>query len=262
MSEEKPSTEERQCLLREALDCLPEHQQEKVFEFTDTLFESILTEEDLLHKDAGNPITHHTEVLKHMMRIARGESYPFKKIRKCAALSLLHDIKAVPKITREEREAAKSPEEKSKLELKNLNNRIVHMSAGSVKAEQRLRDLNSRFSTPVFTDKEICDICIVIAIHDIPSIRLKIPNHSKLAMDFREADRLWMQTREGVKADLKRKGNECPTEMECVNQANKNLESYRKERELYGSDPALLEYIFRTKTGLEIFKSLRSQWEN
>ena len=162
------------------------------------------------------------------------------------------------------RDEAKTPEEKAKLELKNLENRIIHMGVGSVRARQLLLTLNERRGTNVFSDQDIDEICSVIAIHDVPSINICIPGDAKIAVAFREADRLWMLTPAGVKADLVRSGIHRPNHGECIKQVENNLKSYRKERDLYCSSSEKFHddcTFFRTSTGYHRFIELYQNWK-
>ena len=260
----KPNDAQRKALLNDALSPLDPAERDKLFKPLDILFESVLTDDALLHEDVDNPIEHHTTVLKHMMAIAKGEGFSWDEIRRAAAIAILHDMQPSPKVTREMRAAAKTPEQKAELELKNMQNRIIHMGIGSHRAKEKLIGANWELGQMFFTKEDAEVICAVIAIHDMPSIDLPIPGNARMAVAFREADRLWMQTEAGVRADGARKGIASPTERQCIDQATKNLDSYRKERALY--DPQAekfhdTETFFRTRSGFNIFKQLRHDWE-
>jgi len=262
----KPNEAKRKALLNDALKPLDSAEREKLFKPLEILFECVLTDDALLHEDVDNPIEHHTTVLNHMMAIAKGEAFSWDEMRRAAAIAILHDMQPSPKVTREMRDAAKTAEQKAELDLKNIKNRIVHMGVGSHRAREKLAEANARNGHVFFTDEDADAVCAVIAIHDIPSIDLPIPSNARMAVAFREADRLWMQTEAGVRADLARKDPpiDNPTTQQCVDQATKNLKSYRKERKLY--DPQTEHFhddetFFRTRAGYNIFTQLRFDWQ-
>lgn len=260
----KPNDAERKALLNDALSPLDSAERDKLFAALDVLFESVLTADALLHEDVDNPIEHHTTVLKQMMTVAKGEGFSWDEIRRASAIAILHDMQPSPKVTREMRAAANTPEQKAELELKNVQNRIGHMGIGSDRAQEKLIGANWELGQTFFTKEDAEVICAVIAIHDIPSIDLPIPGNACMAVAFREADRLWMQTETGVRADLARKGIDNPTTQQCIDQATKNLDSYRKERALYDSQAEEFhdtETFFRTRTGYNIFTQLRLDWQ-
>jgi hypothetical protein len=262
----KPTDSERQALLNDAFSSLDEVERDMLFKPLDVLFESVLTYDALLHVHADNPIEHHTTVLKQMMTIAKGEGFSWDDLRRAAAIAILHDMQPSPKITRAMRDAAKTPAQRAELDLKNIQNRVIHMGVGSHRARGKLADANTKLGQAFFTDADIDAICAVVAIHDIPSIDLPIPGNARMAVAFREADRLWMQTEAGVLADLARKDPPVtnPTEQQCVDQAKSNLKSYRKERELYDSQSEKFcddDTFFRTSTGYIIFERLRLDWQ-
>lgn len=256
-----PSPEELHALLDDALIPLSEKEAEKLCPVLYDLFESVLTRNELLNEDIDNPVTHHTTVLKHMMEIAKGEGL---EILPAAAIALLHDNWPAKKITREMRDAAKTETEKDLLEALNLEYRSEHMKCGSKNAAKRLRELNEKRHEVVFSEEEIYSICGIIAIHDDPSIDKPIVRDNRMAVAFREADRLWMQAPAGVRADLARKKKNSPTPQDCLTQANNNLTSFRKERSLYpvGETFQDQDTFFRTETGFTIFKRYRLYWDN
>ena len=132
------------------------------------------------------------------------------------------------------------------------------MSQGSEVARQLLQQLRDDFD-----DVDVETICAIISIHDNPTIDVPIPREDALAVACREADRLWMQAPLGVRADLARAGVVEPTHQECVEQANKNLGSYRHERGLYDSGSEAFidnDTFFRTRSGHQIFVRYRSRW--
>lgn len=259
-----PTTEERHALLSAGLAPLAADRRAALFPILDALFVSILTGEELLHPDAGNPLDHHTTVLNHALSIALGEGFDRDDIRRIAAIAILHDNWPANRIPRTLRNAAGTPAERAYRDALNVQHRSDHMKKGSANARRRLLELNARRPTTVFTDEDIDLICGVIAIHDNPSINRTIPRANRLAMAFREADRLWMQSPAGVRADLVREGNESPTPQECLARANQNLDSYRAERALYPPDEPFCdaEHLFRTPAGYALFVAYRKYWKS
>jgi len=213
----------------------------------------------------GNPMEHHFKVLEHMVEIAVQEGRSARTITRGAALSLLHDVSAVEKITKEmvANAGKKSQQEAEALDLRRKQNRILHMREGSAIAHRALLDLNEASGRIVFDADDIDAICEVIRIHDNPSLDIPIPRENWLAMAFREADRLWMVTEEGICADLFRK-NKSVDDAACLEQLDHNISRFRDERVLYtSSDDKFVddETFFRTCSGHAIFIRLRDQVE-
>ena len=76
-------------------------------------------------------------------------------------------------------------------------------------ARVRLDELNLEME--VFSADDIDEICRIIGIHDNPKLNKKLLRNDLMAVAFREADRLWMVTREGIHSDLVRKQKRDPT---------------------------------------------------
>lgn len=220
--------------------------------------------EDLKRAEVANPMEHHLIVLGHMMAIARAESFSAADIKRAAALALLHDISAVPKITTQMVEEARrrDPAEANALELRRQQNRILHMREGSAMAHRALLDLNERLGGVVFDAQDIDVVCELIRIHDGPSLNVPIPRRNWMAVAFREADRLWMLTPEGIRVDLVRKNKNPDDPRLCREQLEKNVRRFREERCLYhASEPTEGpfcddETFFRTRKGHAIFRRL------
>ena len=261
---DKPTAAQRQDLLRAGLAPLPPTDQATLLSVLDPLFESLLTDDALLHDDVDNPLSHHTTVLAHILEIAVGEQFSWKDTWRAAAIAILHDLQPAPKITRERRAAAATPREKAELELENLKNRIIHMGLGCVKAREKLLALNETLGRAAATAADIDAITSVIAIHDLPSINLPIPAQAQLAAAFREADRLWMLSPPGILADLARQHNAAPTHDDCLAQVRANLRSYQNERSLYSAaedeDFRDQDTFFRTRTGHAIYQRYLRHW--
>ena len=221
--------------------------------------------EDLRKATIGNPIEHHFKVLDHMVEITVQERRSAPIVARGAALSLLHDVSAVEKITKEMVVDARerSEEEAEALELRRKQNRILHMREGSATAHRMLLDLNEALGRIVFDAEDIDEICEVIRIHDNPSLDIPIARDNWLAMAFREADRLWMVTEEGICADLLRK-NKPVEDAACLKQLDHNVTRFKDERALYKSPDEKFvdaETFFRTQSGHAIFVRLRNQAE-
>jgi len=210
-----------------------------------------------------NPVEHHLIVLKHMMEIVKGEMSPYIVVEQAAALALLHDIAPVKKITTQmvDQTRHRSTAMGEVFELKRQENRMLHMQEGCVIANLRMIELNERMRKIVFDAQSIQSICEVIRIHDNPSINISIPKTNWLAVAFREADRLWMITPEGIYADLSRQQKS--NNMEAYRkQLDANLERFREERLLYRSIESIEgpfcddATFFRTKTGYSLYRRL------
>lgn len=226
------------------------------------LFEMIYT--DLQKAVAGNPVEHHPIVLGHMMEIAKEEMSPYILTEQAAALALLHDISPVDKITTQMVAKARKedPAKADALELKRQQNRILHMREGSAMAHRRMLELNERLGKIVFDAEAIDIVCEAIRLHDNPSLNIPIPRTNWLGVAFREADRLWMITREGILTDLKRK-DKSPDDLAAYSrQLESNIRRFREERSLYRPMEPFEgpfcddETFFRTKAGYAIYRRL------
>jgi len=224
-----------------------------------------ITYVDLRKAVVGNPIEHHPIVLSHMMEISMQEDLLRINVKRAAALSLLHDISSVEKITKQMiKEARKvSAARADTLELRRQQNRILHMREGSAIAHRRLLELNESLEGIAFDAEDIDTICEVIRIHDNPSLDIPIHRENWLAVAFREADRLWMLTEEGIRADLER-GEEknVNDDAACGEQLEFNMRRFREERALYRSVESTEgpfcdnETFFRTQAGHAIYRRL------
>jgi hypothetical protein len=256
--------EKYSAMIAKALVPLGEEMADEIRPMVWVLFDMIFP--DLLKVKAveGNPIEHHLIVLGHMMEIAAGEESPHITMEQAAALALLHDIAPVEKITTQMvAEARKrAPAEADALEFRRQQNRILHMREGSAIAHRRMLELNVRLGKIVFDAQAIDIVCEVIRIHDNPSLNIPIPRTNWLAVAFREADRLWMITHEGIVTDLKRKNKRPDAPGAYSKQLASNIRRFREERSLY----RLIELVegpfcddetfFRTKAGYAIYRRL------
>ena len=136
----------------------------------------------------------------------------------------MHDIAPVDKITKQmiEKARARNPQEAEGLELCRQQNRILHMREGSAMAHRKMLELNDALGRVILDGDDIGAICEVIRIHDNPSLDIILQRRDWLAVAFREADRLWMVTDEGIRADLERK-DMLPTPDVCLSQLESNV---------------------------------------
>lgn len=272
MSIPKPTEDYRQKLILDALKPFEKNPlADKLFKICDCLFEMALNEKQLLHEDADNPIEHHTTVLTHMMEIVKTEfdegKFTWKQVEEAAALAILHDICPVRKITKDMIKSA-PPEMREELQKQRELSVPLHMSGSAEMANELLLALNQEFNEIVFSQEEIKFICDIIAIHDNPKLKIKIPKDNAMAVILRESDRLWMVTLLGVRADLERKKPENPginpddpkTQVEMV---KNNIQRFKEERELYDDDDGLFwdnRFFFHNRAAGEIFKRWLNYW--
>lgn len=263
----QPSPVYRRTLIGDALSALPDDREAVwLIDILDELFALALTNDLLLNQNADNPVEHHTTVLDHAVRICVGEGFNSSEITHIAApLSLLHDVWPVQRITRDM--ILNEPDVQRRRELERLRKESVptHMREGAREARRILLELNRRCGQVVFQEDTITEVCRIIAIHDNPKIGIPIPSSDRLAVAFREADRLWMLTELGVLTDLARKKNFDPTQAECRDQVRSNLESFKEERLIYTGCPVTdfqdQETLLRTRTGFEMFEQIRAIWQ-
>lgn len=274
MSLPRPTDQKRQHLVREALIPLRDAPKvDRLFEICDCLFDIALNQDQLLHEDADNPVEHHTTVLAHMIQIVKTEldkeRLTWKQTEQAAALAILHDICPARKITEDMINSA-PPEKREELREQRESSAPIHMRNGADMACKKLLALNQKFNESVFTDEEISFICGIISIHDNPKLKIKIPKDNTMAVMLREADRLWMVTSKGVRADLERKKRENPhlnpddlkAQLEHV---KKNIKRFEDERGLYCEDDGPFyddRFFIRTSSAGKIFIRWCNYWRN
>lgn len=249
----------------------------------------------------NNPIHHHVQVVENMLFIAIEETKSdnldeaYKFVRKAAVLALLHDIgsgffkpgsRKIKSSDIKDREQEllkkKKPKEEREREISGLieravEYRMVHMIEGAKIAENLLMGWERR---PPFDEKNIQDIKKCIEIHDLPSIaeyyislgkpcnkNYLIPLDNPFAVILREADRLWMVSKEGLEKDLldDLQKNKKP---DPLLKLKHNVTRFREEFFLYKSlkDIGLYdlkgfkeETLFRTNAGFELLKQYLSE---
>jgi hypothetical protein len=266
------------------------------------LFERALPE---FHKGAKhNPVYHHTQVLDNMVTIALLEKLPYAAFVRSAVLALLHDIgnavserekvknSQIKKAVKELRAARERQDDIEPLvqQLKELANgaiafRLEHMDRGP----QLISSINETLNCPL-PHEDVHYICRAVLIHDYPSIEQTLfelrregifthhrPGQFLLHFDespvgillslLREADRLFMVTRQGVIKDLlddKNRGDKPITSNEFLQKLADNADRHRDEYELYrdaGSDDWRFRNgtLYRTSSGYYVFDTLSQQ---
>ncbi len=217
----------------------------------------LLSFDDLKAAELGNPLIHHLVVLQHVITIAQAE---YLNLLQAGAIAILHDIAPVEKIRKADLKIDNSEKDKKSFEAKRWQHRVLHMREGSALARKKIILLNKYLGKNLYTDKDIEIICNVISIHDNPSIDIPITRDNRMAVAFREADRLWMLSEEGFNCDLQR-------DMEKISKVSDNealasnrlkhiIKRFQEERELYDSNDESFQndrLFFRTKSGYQIY---------
>lgn len=221
---------------------------------------------DLKQAEVGNPLIHHIVVFQHMVQIAREEDIDMLQ---AGAIALLHDIAPIKKIRVRDVDLEPDENKRQLLKQQRWQHRTLHMREGSAIAQKKLLLLNEYIGKPIYSDEDIDIVCEVIRIHDNPSIFIPIPKENRLAVAFREADRLWMLSDEGFKCDLRRDLERLNDQSAKNNLARKRLDHiitrFQKERQLYFEEdgPFLDSMVFfRTKAGYTIYQQYLHQREN
>jgi len=259
-----------------------------------------LFNESLLYFVIGkekNPIHHNIQTVENILQIVIDEKESYDFIRKAVILALLHDIgngfvkPNLKKIKSSDISDRKNELNNQKLskdeideELKQLIDhakeyRMAHMIEGSIIAEKLINQLNNAKELNITIEKnEINEIKKIILIHDIPSIaeyyssidkvistKDLIPLDNRLAVILREADRLWMVSKEGLEKDLfdDLKKNKNPNPLEKLkHNYNRFKDEYKlyvnsncSKEELYGFKN---ETLFRTDAGFNLLTQYMS----
>lgn len=137
--------------------------------------------------------------------------------------------------------------------------RIGHMKAGAAHVKELLR--KPKFE-PYYTDDQIQRIAGIIEVHDNPSVSYEKEGiiHKGIPLDItdnllymhREADRMWMSSKEGFDNDFRgrlEQGETTPEEhLKWV------VTRHMQEKELYQDDGNFIEgFLFRTPKAYSIF---------
>lgn len=220
----------------------------------------ILAFDDLKRAEAGNPLDHILVVLKHTIEIAKKENFSHSEMIHACSIAILHDIASVKKIRKADVENIEDEDGKRILEQKRKQSRTLHMREGSALAQRKLLLLNDYLGKIFYTDDDIDAICEVIRIHDNPSLGIPLPNDNRLAIVFREADRLWMLSDEGFAYDLQQDTRGIKALMDVSLLASKRLKHvmrrFQEERKLYSADDGRFQdnsLFFRTSAGYSIY---------
>jgi hypothetical protein len=218
----------------------------------------ILSFDKLKNAEITNPLEHHLIVLKNMIIISKEENL---NLLVAGAIAILHDIWPIEKIRVADVETEEDTNKKKSLDQQRIQNRILHMRDGSALAKNQLLLLNEYLGKVLYTDKDINTACEVIKIHDNPSIGIPIPKENKMAVSFREADRLWMLSDEGFAFDLRRDSRKMKDNTDNRSLASKRLEHvlerYQQERNLYSNEDGPFQdnkLFFRTRAGYRLFQ--------
>ena len=253
-------------MIKDALDILNSKTKKELETLLPALFTHIFN--DLKSGIKENPIEHHLTVLQHALEITNFEGLTQLEIKRAAVLALLHDIAPTKKITTQMVEEARlSKGEAAAAELEQLRKkyRIQHMQEGAETARKRMEELNTALGNEALSAEDMDIICDIIAIHDNPSNKIPITKDNLLAVAQREADRLWMITLLGVKADLSRKGKDAENEDMIKEQVEWNKKAFTKERKIYNPDlESFVDDItfFRTRGGHKIYTRWCEYWED
>jgi hypothetical protein len=218
----------------------------------------ILSFDKLKNAEITNPLEHHLIVLKNMIIISKEEN---RNLLVAGAIAILHDIGPIKKIRVADVGAEEDTDKKKLLDQQRIQNRILHMRKGNALAKRQLLLLNEYSGKVFYTDKDIHTVCEVIKIHDNPSIGIPIPKENKMAVSFREADRLWMLSDEGFAFDLRRDSEKMKENTNNRLLASMRLEHVRKryqqERNLYSNEDGPFQdskLFFRTKAGYRLYQ--------
>jgi hypothetical protein len=218
----------------------------------------ILSFDKLENAEVTNPLTHHLIVLKNMLIISKEENLD---LLVAGAIAVLHDIWPIKKIRAADVETEEDTDKKRLLDQQRIQNRKLHMREGSALAKRQLLLLNEYLGKIFYTDKDIDTVCEVIKIHDNPSIGIPIPKSNKMAVSFREADRLWMLSDAGFAFDLRRDSKKMKDNTDNRSLASKRLEHvikrYQQERNLYSNEDGPFQdnkLFFRTEAAYRLYQ--------
>lgn len=235
---------------------------------------------DLVHSHEISPIHHPPHVADALSRILDSEAAPESDWRRGLAAALLHDC-AFGRIARPgERKITKgdidkrSGQDRDEYAGLGIRQRQEHMQVGSEIAARILDAFNGWFG-PTFSSGDIAEIRRVIEIHDNPSIQeyesLKehgddkmwlFDKDDRLIKFFREADRLWMLTDDGIDEDLERAAKD-KNEVNRRAKLQYNLDRHRDEMHQYlevKGPGAQRDYgflggtLYRTRSGYGMFQ--------
>jgi len=251
----------------------------------------------------ANPIHHNVQVAENMLLIVTANGgHDYAYVRKAVVLALLHDIgngfvdPNLSKIKssdirdlRDELTRQGKTEEEINSEVEDLIEkakayRKAHMLIGADIAGKLLIALEGSPHFITLNPRDIEHIKKSIEQHDNPSIAQYdsdldrpvdagnlIPLDDPLAYDLREADRLWMISKEGLAKDL-HDDLEKGKALDALAKLKHNVERFKEEVELYekatGSAPDQIDpeqlkafkkgTLFRSEAAFELFQRYAS----
>lgn len=224
---------------------------------------------DRTHED--NRPEHELVVLRNTMRICwrsgaerPGGPFTVSELRVAVAVSLLHDLRFVPRIAEDEIAAAEkrgNREEAARLRRLKEQNRLLHIRGSAEDAKDLLLA-----GEPLLTPTEVTQCVGYTALHDAWKLHLPYPLASDwLAVCCFEGDALWpLDPEYGPLADLQRKGIEQPTREQLRDQAASNLKTqlqgYRASFAPTAEHFQDQETVIRTAEGASILRELRAYW--
>jgi hypothetical protein len=232
-----------------------------------------------------NPIHHNTQVLDNMVQLALGEDLAYSELKNAVLLALLHDIgNAISKRQKFKTDqviaALKEDVQKgTTMALKAIAFRLEHMDHGP---ELTRGILDPFVAENKLGDEDVHFISRAIAVHDYPSIEkiltdledktgqragyapgdFLLPFDSspfgKLIEWLREADRLFMLSKQGVIKDVRDAG-EVVTPHRLLAKLKSNEAKHAKEFTLYNrvgrAEGFQAKTLYRTRTGYAMFLS-------
>lgn len=255
--------------------------------FTSTLIQTSFPY--IFRERKENPAHHPFQVLENSLwgtKYEFGESADESEIIICIALALLHDTgRAKDKVTtgdiEEEIKAGKSEEEIRDCVRQAIEFRTEHMENGKALARKLL---NGNLVRDCIEPDQVDEVCATIGIHDYPTIAFILDEYGKYvkgnaedylfsspehdrAIAFREKDRLWMVSKEGLEKDSISnilKGKDKPSRS-LQAQLLHNVKRFRQERDVYvkyqgDSGDFWEDTFFKNKGSVCLFKKFLRQW--
>lgn len=228
---------------------------DKVREVLSALF--LIAFERLKAAEIGNPLIHHLVVLDHAREIATAENLDPLLM---GSIALCHDVSPDAKIRVIDVLDQEDPQLMELVEHERIQYRRLHLRDSAAITHRLLLRVNEYFGRVIYNDQAIETIVAVVAIHDNPALGLRIPKEPH-AVAFRDADRLWMLSREGYSIDLARdRAHPKNVNLDLDALASKRLKHilarFAEERALYsGTDGPFFDgsTFFRTARGYQIY---------
>ncbi|GEM_PF-6439515 len=187
---------------------------------------------------------HTTTVIKNMEEIARREQLSPEKGKVLVTTALLHDIGYQTADIADYRTADK---------------RLAHMERGSKMVIDILPAINKRLGREYYSQEDIAEVSRIISIHDLPSTKKPLPSDDRMALTFRQADRLAMLQMIELAKNI---GDRSKPESRVtpVEQLAHVIKRHTEERDLYEDVPRgtlfIEETLYTTEAGYNIFTRL------